>query len=245
MGAIQPPWIEKDEFFRLPFNYCDRWCERCRLKTICKVYLEGQEDRERAIREGKDPDSMEFAFEVVRKNLEQTFKLIYEGAKRWNVPLEELNKEPTDEELEEMRAHEKDPIYKMARRLSDRIYNFLQKFDKVPIGTDIAKIKQDVDIIDFYHTLIFAKTARALSSERREERQEDEELKTYDDKTSAFIVAYSLQQIGNSFLDLAEERSLDLTRKVSLKLAKASLSLAQTLATRFAFKLEFDDKYCL
>lgn len=244
MGAIGPPWVEKDEFFRLSFNYCDRWCERCRLTKICKVYLEGQKDRERTIEEGTNPDSMEFAFEVVRKNLEKSFKLIYEGAKKWDIPLEELNKEPTKEELGEMRAYEEDLLYKTAEKLSDRTHNLLQKLDKIPIETDVEKIMGDVKIISFYQHLIFVKTARALSSER-EEKKESENLKTYDDKTSAFIAAYGLQKMSNALLNLAEEKPLDLTRKEALSLAKASLSLAQTLAERFEFELEFDEKYSL
>jgi hypothetical protein len=31
-GAIKPPWIDKDVFYKLPFNFCDRFCERCQFQ---------------------------------------------------------------------------------------------------------------------------------------------------------------------------------------------------------------------
>lgn len=45
-GAIKPPWIDKEDFYRTPFNYCDRWCERCRLTEICRVFKDQQKSRE-------------------------------------------------------------------------------------------------------------------------------------------------------------------------------------------------------
>ena len=39
-GATKPPWIDKDVFYKLPFNFCDRFCERCQFQKICRVFLE-------------------------------------------------------------------------------------------------------------------------------------------------------------------------------------------------------------
>ncbi len=36
--AIKPPWVESYLFYKLPFNYCDRWFERCKISGICRVY---------------------------------------------------------------------------------------------------------------------------------------------------------------------------------------------------------------
>ena len=36
-GAIRPPWIDKKTFLKMPFNFCDRWCERCQFTTFCHI----------------------------------------------------------------------------------------------------------------------------------------------------------------------------------------------------------------
>ena len=37
--AISPPWISKDVFYKLPFNFCDRWCEGIDLKSTKAMLL--------------------------------------------------------------------------------------------------------------------------------------------------------------------------------------------------------------
>jgi hypothetical protein len=37
-GAIKLPWINKDVFYKLPFNFCDRFCERRQFQKICRVF---------------------------------------------------------------------------------------------------------------------------------------------------------------------------------------------------------------
>ena len=234
MGAIKPPWISKEEFYRLPFNFCDRWCQHCQLTSICKVYFEEQKDRKQAIKEGKDPDSIEFAFEVMAKNLKKTFKLIEKSVKQWGIDLKKIEKEAEKEDFTKPPVYEKHPLYKAAAKLSLQIHNLLKKFEVVPIETKIEKIKDDLDVLIFYQNLILAKIARSLSSEEREKNY-PEDIKSYDDKTSAFIAYHALDKLSQSLLNLAKEKTLDLTRKKCLTLAKASLDLANILAEEFDF----------
>jgi len=69
-GANRPPWISKKDFYRTPFNYCDRWCERCQLTDICRVFQDEQKSRAKWIKQGKNPDSWEYVFATVKENLE-------------------------------------------------------------------------------------------------------------------------------------------------------------------------------
>lgn len=53
--AIKPPWISKELFYRLVFNFCDRWCERGKLSGICRIYQEEKERERKFIKQGIDP----------------------------------------------------------------------------------------------------------------------------------------------------------------------------------------------
>lgn len=232
MGAVKPPWITKQEFYRLPFNFCDRWCERCNLTEICKVYKDGQRDRRRAIKEGKDPDSWEFTFEVMHKNLQKTMKLIYQGAKKWGIDMDKIMEEAKDEDFEDDRKYEQDPLYQFAAKLSTSLFKFLKSLEVVPIDVKVTPIVEAREIISWYHTLIIAKTARALSSEDREKDLPDD-WRSFDDRTSAFIVFNSLQKIAEACGIISQQKPLYHLKKKCYKLAQASITLSEALDNRF------------
>lgn len=232
MGAIKPPWISKQEFYRLPFNFCDRWCERCRLTGICKVYKDGQRDRRRAIREGKDPDSLEFAFEVMHKNFQKTMKLLNQGAKKWGIDMKKIMEESKDDKLEDDRSYEKDPLYQFAEKLSVSLSKFLKNLEVVPIDTKAEAVVEAAELISWYHALIVAKTARALSSEDREKNL-PEDWCSFDDRTSAFIAFNSLQKIAEACGIISRQKPLFYLKKKCYKLAQASITLSEALDNRF------------
>lgn len=164
MTAIRPPWITKKDYYRTPFNFCNRWCEHCELISICKVYQENEKDRKRAIKEGKDPDSMEFAFEVVHKNLQKTFKLLYKGAKRWGIDMEKIEKNANDKDWNKAQDYHNDILYKTAVKLNKKIYDLLNKLEYVSVDPNTEILKRDAGIISWYNPLFVAKIARAFSS---------------------------------------------------------------------------------
>jgi hypothetical protein len=72
------------------FNYCDRWCEKCRFNDRCRVY-----DSERAMRErheilGEDPDDPAVWMQDVQNTFQETFDLLQEMADEAGVDLDDL-----------------------------------------------------------------------------------------------------------------------------------------------------------
>lgn len=238
MGAIRPPWITKEDFYHTPFNYCDRWCERCHLTDICRVYQEDERDRKRAMREGKNPNSWEFTFEVLQKNFQKTMKLLYKGAKKWGIDIEEINRFDESEfekYLEEKEQVHKDPVNLCADQWSDHVRAFLKKFTEVPIEVPLTVAMDAQEVLSWYQTLIPAKVYRALSSVQ-DEKDSPEELRTYDDKTSAFIAYHGLLAVSDVLMKLAAEKTLHRMSVHSLRLAKRSIDFAQTLKEAFYFE---------
>jgi hypothetical protein len=53
----------EERFISGIYNYCDRWCERCRFTAHCRVFATEQKRLERHLLRGEDPDSMETVLE--------------------------------------------------------------------------------------------------------------------------------------------------------------------------------------
>lgn len=184
MGAVRPPWITKEDFYRTPFNFCDRWCEWCHLTSICKVYREGENDRKQALREGKDPNSWEFTFEVMQENLKKVGEMIARDAKRLGIDLDQIThvtEKEYDEYIEEQERLREHPLQKFSNKWSDNIHSFLKKFTEVPIEMSLVVAIEVREILEWYHTLIPAKVYRALDSDKRE-KEYPEDWRSYDEK---------------------------------------------------------------
>lgn len=237
MAVIRPPWVTKEDFYRTPFNFCNRWCERCQLINICKVYQEGERDKKRAIGEGKDPNSWEIVAEVMHKNIAKTMKHLEKGAKKWGIDWEELNRfdekeyQKFEEEQERLRNH---PVQKRANRWSDHIHAFLNKFTEVPVEVPMTIAVEAQEVLSWYQPLVPAKIFRALDSNERE-KGHPEELRSYDEKSSAFIAYNGLIEVSYALMRLATEKSLRNVKNICLFLSQESLDLAQLLSKTFYF----------
>lgn len=229
-GAIRPPWISKKDFYRTPFNYCDRWCERCQLTEICRVFKDDQKARKKFIDQGKDPDSWECAFEQVKESLGETMKLLKKDALRLGIDLNKIK----DSEYQPPPKPQKFPLYNLVDKFSKRLENLLKEFEIVPIEADEKIILENVKVISHYRFLILAKIYRALTSRIEEEKDRDDE--TFDAKTSAFIAANGLLSISNALVDLANHEPLRPLKDKFIRLGKISLELARTIDQEFDLK---------
>lgn len=226
-GAVRPPWIDKEDFYHLPFNYCDRWCERCGLTKICEVFQDEQKSREKWIRQGKDPDSREYVFETVEENFKKAMELIEKGAKKWGIDLSKID----DSDYQPPPKPEKFPLFNLVEKFSKSLEKLLKDLEMVPIETDEGLVLENREVISHYCFLIPAKTYRALTSKLEEEKDKDDQ--TFDSKTSAFIAVNGLISIGEALAKIAEHGPLKPLRSKMVRLGKASLDLAKFINLEF------------
>lgn len=224
-GASRPDWIERDVFVKSPFNYCDSWCERCEFASICKIYIQGQEDRKSLIKEGKDPDSLESALEMVSKNFRKTIKMLVKSADEMGI---DLNEE--DRELEmRMKQMEKearsDELYKILMKYSEKVKKFLDSVEFVSIEADSEVVKEMVEVLSFYVNLIPVKIYRGVHSKIEESMNEDDWIN--DSKTQGFLVirallniAFSLRMFRNESNQRQQKGKIDGLMKLTVDLAK-------------------------
>lgn len=232
-GTNKPPWISKEDFLKTPFNYCDRWCKRCRLANICRVFQDEQKSKEKWIRQGKDPNSWEYVFTTVKENFEETMKLLEKGAKKWGIDLKDID----DSDYQPPPPPEEFPLYNLVSKFSQGLEKISEDLRIVPIEADEKLILENMEVISHYQPLIRAKIYRALTSELEEEKRKNPELRTFDAQTSAFIVISDLLSIAEAFKNLAQHDPLRPIRNKLRRLGKISLELAKTIDLEFSLGL--------
>lgn len=204
VGAVKPPWIHEEDFNKLPFNYCDRWCERCETRRNCRVYVMELERNAKYLARGKDPKSMESALETIEENFAMIGKMLEKDMKKWGI---DPNNLPVEEE-EEFNAEESD-LYKMAFGISLKLKRILSDLQVIPEEADEDFIVESYEVINYYQLFLPPKIFRAVLS--REEEKEMENDCTFDAKNSAFLAGNALVAISQSLAELASYRPLKLS----------------------------------
>lgn len=232
-GALKPPWITRADFYRTPFNYCDRWCERCDLTEICRVFQDVEKSRQKFIKQGKDPDSWECVFQTIEESFQETERLLKKEAERLGIDLSRIDRsEPGPPEPDNF------PLYKLAEKFAKKLGNLLRNLTVISAEAGEVLILESTEVIGYYHHLIPAKVYRAIISKINEEEGEEDFIK--DSKTSAFIAVNGLVQITEALVALAEHKPLRILRPRLVRLGKISLDLARIL--RLEFDLEKESK---
>jgi hypothetical protein len=232
-GAQRPPWISKKDFYRTPFNYCDRWCERCQLTDICRVFQDEQKSRKKWIKQGKDPDSWEYVFATVKESLEEAMRLMEKGAKKWGIDLKSLD----DSDYQPPPHPEEFPLYNLMSKFSQKLGKVIDDLQIVPIEVNEKLILESVEVISHYQPLIRAKIYRALTSRIKEEKEKDLGIQIFDAQTSAFIAVNGLVAIAEALNKLAKHDSLRGLRDRLCRLGKTSLDFAEMIDLEFGLNI--------
>lgn len=181
------------EFVSGIYNYCNRWCERCRLTRRCLLYATQQED-------DKVSESVEKDFPVtVKESFDLAFELLTDMAEKHGVDLNALNLDESMQKKEENREiAEEHPIVKAAHVYSSMAKEWftlheyllkstvdsLERDARLGIGEPEAAavdIMNAVDVIHWYEHQIWVKLMRALTG-----REEDEELGGEDEELAEY-----------------------------------------------------------
>lgn len=147
-----------------PFNFCDRFCERCpyEKQDSCRLYRDEFEQKITCVAYGKDPYDPEITHQV----MEQQFKEVEDRIQRFQQDNDVDFDETVDSYAEQMEqlfeSVDNNPLSITAKTYCSRSGNFLKEtfFDKKDISSELV---YDFQTISWYHTLIPVKLNRALS----------------------------------------------------------------------------------
>jgi hypothetical protein len=184
MDNDKPENTEKDSGY-IPgiYNYCDRWCERCRFTARCRTFAMEEE--------GKDAgDAMDITSDLLWKkiteSLQSTLNLIKDIAREEGIDLDAIGSAERDDAadvvhilsgISEAYIDRVDEWFEINAHL---IENSLQNHNEhphlklvQPEGSETSILLRDaVQVIRWYPDPIHVKLARALRSKNSEKKME-------------------------------------------------------------------------
>lgn len=160
-----------------PYNFCDRWCERCvhEKQIRCTLYKDELERKITCIAHGRDEDDPEITKAVIEAQFKEVDEKLNEGMNKFGIDLDnpDIDEDDLDEEgivdfedsPPDIQKHiqfvENNPLDAAAKNYSDKAHSFLKKtFYKE--GKIDPMLKINFEIVSWYHTLLPAKLHRAL-----------------------------------------------------------------------------------
>ncbi len=166
-----------------PYNFCDRWCERCPLDTQnrCTLYMEELDRRITNIAHGRDEDDLEILKEDLENKLDEieshTQQCEQEGY--FDFPEfsssnydEDNNYEEIKEKQEQLQRH---PLQVFANNYMHRIHDFLKEAFYPKAESMAQDLRNDYHVVAWYHTLLPVKLHRALCGLYARDRFDEED----------------------------------------------------------------------
>jgi len=153
-----------------PYNFCDRWCERCPLETQkrCRLYLEEFERRITNIAHGRDEDDLE----ILKEDLENKLDELKSNTEQWqeegyfDFPEFSSNDYDENDNYEEIKKKEEQlqqhPLQVTAENYMHIIHNFLKEAFYPKVESMTQDLRSDYEVVAWYHTLLPVKLHLAL-----------------------------------------------------------------------------------
>lgn len=200
------------------YNFCDRWCEKCEDTEKCFLFAWEQKRKSRRLVEGKALEE-DFLGEL-RHNFELVKKLIERSLNEEGLDLEKVLKEQGkekcwDEDVKDRYNQtqclilSKQYMQEAHKFLEDFHQNRFQFYPELGMGIDFSDIKDEIETISWYHTLLPVKVWRLLYERESTEREKDKELKelmTRDLDKYYGLVERCIQRSKIAWRDLGKKR---------------------------------------
>ena len=210
---------ERKEYISGIYNYCDRWCEKCRFTSRCLLFASESKIATFEIMNDRLPNTEEMKEEIFGINEDE-----YEDKFDWDDSSEEEDEEnflfnEPDEETEEEDEKNKVPVLieKLSNQYLKESMAFIKKIDsdfnfsstpedklKMP---QIKKIYDNFETVAWYHAFIYVKLKRALDGKREYFKHKNKGLKEiskYDMDGTAKVAAISIKNSVKALNELHE-----------------------------------------
>ncbi|RKX33313.1 MAG: hypothetical protein DRP64_21020 [Verrucomicrobia bacterium] len=241
--------VGNEQFISGIYNYCDRWCERCTLRTRCLSFAMDPdlrtEDSPRT-----DPDNEAF-WQGIHENFQLAFELLLESAEEWGIDLNALD-DPVAEEMERRRERrvEKDPLQREAMAYAEEVGKWMEKHENalVEAGEGIEReirmelpnhdpipgalaLHDAVEVVRWYQFFLYPRISRALMGLVEDDRDMmDDVLGT------AKITLIAIERSLGAWQTLGQELQLqDDVLDIQIRLARIRKELENRVPGSLAF----------
>jgi hypothetical protein len=115
-------------FYVPPYNYCDRWCERCSIdKSRCLLYQTEMDERLHREIDGRGEPSADEALRRMSADVRQAIRLVEAQAKEMGLPLKEAGAAPAPRGAA---AVEADPLVRDGAAIARAAMAFVREHGK-------------------------------------------------------------------------------------------------------------------
>lgn len=179
---------ENKEYIEGIFNYCDRWCEKCKFTANCLLFTQESRIKTHEILHNGDLSNID---EVLNKEFED-FKNDDDEEDYKNYMDEDFFDSINDEkeelfEHEERRKEPKHPINDLVDEYFIKSHSLIESLDSKFNFLSVSKEKHknpvaqkafdDFEVLMWYHTLMGAKIKRALHGLAEASKEDDDEIR--------------------------------------------------------------------
>ena len=151
-----------------PYNFCDRWCERCPLETQkrCRLYLEEFDRRITNIAHGRNEDDLEILKEDLKNKLDEMKSHTEQWQEEGYFDFPDFSSNDYDEDCDEIKKKEEKlrqhPLQVIAKNYMRKIHDFLKEVFYPKAESMAQELYNDYQTINWYHILLPVKMYRAL-----------------------------------------------------------------------------------
>jgi hypothetical protein len=237
-----------DRFVPGIYNYCDRWCERCTMTNRCLSYA-----REKEMTEGvADPEANDLKngkfWEQLRLSWEVAMELLYEGAQKHGIDLDNL---PDVEIPEHITTHAE----KLATQYGDEMHDWFkthnlklkEKAEQLLIiknsDEEALKFADAWEVLQYYFFFIGPKVHRAYIDLDNSDEEDEFDFMS-DNLGSAKIAIIAIDRSIGALMamyPILSDYEDDILKFMAL-LSKIKKLLLETFPTVMEFKRPgFDD----
>ena len=189
-----------------PYNFCDRWCERCDKTQKCKVYQDDFNTRLKHISDGKDPDDCNVALEDVKASFEKSLEVLKKWAEEKDIDISKIDNEQNKDEENKKRQSFQCPFYELTLKYAEEVSEFVKEafYENQETAPDLVN---DYEALIWYHTLLPATAHRLLSDVYAEESED--EFRLYDAIAQIEIIKKSIVQSEEALRNILIEKITD------------------------------------
>lgn len=214
--------MNKPDYIAGVYNYCDRWCERCFLTSRCRVF----EEEGKQSTDEKDVQNKVF-WEHLKNSFQKTVELLHKAANDYGIDFNNIPEEETKAQEEHRsfirRKVNASPLSRLTKQYItegrkwldekehfDQLANdYVQHFElglktEEEIQSDMALVKDCVEVLQWYLHFIYVKFSRALSGRESGETWQEEHGFPRDSDGSAKIALIATQRSMDAWIKLYE-----------------------------------------
>ncbi len=168
---------KKADFFKsMPFNFCDRWCERCDLYDKCRAFQDMFVNRIEHIAKGEDPDSPAAIFADMRKAFVLATEVIKRDIQKQGIDPQKVKVTIVKEEIDKRLRPEIFPLWRLGHKFTletQRLLTNVFSEQDEELLEIFDRLKKGIEELNWYHTFFDSKLYRALVDHQVLEKEKD------------------------------------------------------------------------